>query len=159
MTTVRHLRRAAVIGLAAAAATTPTTAMASPPTHQPPSGTVSSLHLADDEVPCGPITITYDDHERYSTFYDADGSARVTIVTGQLLATVTSDVTGRSVDLQISGPGKAYPDGSLTGGGPWLLFDSDVLAYAAGRITIPVSGPNDFEVRGTRLDLCPIINP
>ncbi len=147
----RWLAGAATAGMLLAA--TPAVAGATPPTHQPPANTTSDFHLAAGEVPCGPITITFTDGERITTF-----STGVILVTGKLSAVVTSDITGKSVSLQVSGPGKLFPDGSVKGGGPWLLFGTEVLAFAVGRISIPVGGDvNHVSVLGRRVDLCPML--
>jgi hypothetical protein len=152
--TGRSLRRRAAVGALATLILTglPAVAHATPPVHQPPANATYDIHLAAGEVPCGPITITYTDNERYTTRSDG-----VTIVTGQLDAIVASDTTKKSVSLKVSGPGKFNPDGSVTGGGAWLLFGSEVLAYATGRILIPASGVNDVQVRGQRTDLCALL--
>lgn len=141
---------AAVVTLVAA---TPAIVHASPPDHQPPANSTYDLHVAAGGVPCGPITITFTDGERYTTF-----SNGVTLVTGQLSAVVTSDITGQSVNLNVSGPGKFLPDGSVKGSGAWLLFSSDVLAYAVGHISIPAGGDvNAVTINGRRVDLCPLL--
>ena len=140
---------AAAVTLASAA---PAVAHAAPPVHQPPANATFVQHLAEGEVPCGPITITYTDNERYTTF-----STGVVLITGRLRAVVKSDITGRSVDLNVSGPGKIYPDDSAAGGGAWLLWDTEVLAYTTGRIVIPESGANTAMVKGRRIDLCPLL--
>ena len=147
----RWIAAAATAGTLLAA--TPAVARATPPAHQPPANTTTDLHLAAGEVPCGPITITFTDGERLTTF-----SSGVILVTGQLSAVVTSDVTGKSVSLHVSGPGKLFPDGSVKGGGPWLLFGTQVLAFGVGRISIPVGGDvNQVSVTGRRVDLCPML--
>lgn len=133
-------------------AVAPAVAHASPPDHQSPSNATFDIHLTADEVPCGAITITITDGERYTTF-----SNGVILVTGQLGAVVTSDVTGRSVSLKVSGPGKFFPDGSALGGGPWLIFEPDVLAYMVGRISIPADSATGTTVKGRRVDLCPLL--
>jgi hypothetical protein len=130
----------------------PAAAHATPPEHQPPSNSTYDIHVPEGDVPCGPITITYTDNERYTTF-----SNGIILVTGRLRAVVSSDVTGRSVSLNVSGPGKFHPDGSITGSGAWLLFASDILAYTTGRISIPNGDVNKVEVRGNRTDLCPLL--
>jgi hypothetical protein len=134
-------------------AAAPAHAHATPPEHQPPANATYDIHLAAGDVPCGPITITFTDGERLTTF-----SSGVTLVTGQLSAVVTSDITRQSVSLKVSGPGKIFPDGSITGGGAWLLFSSNVLAYAVGQISVPAGGDvNAVTVRGRRVDLCPLL--
>ncbi len=131
----------------------PAVVNASPPDHQPPANATSELHVPAGGVPCGPITITFTDHERYTTF-----SSGLTLVTGRLTAVVTSDITGQSVSLNVSGPAKLYPDGSIVGSGGWLLFSSNVLAYTTGHISIPAGGDvNAVTVTGRRVDLCPML--
>jgi hypothetical protein len=153
-------RRFMKLGWRAAAATavtlmaaTPALAHATPPEHQPPANATYDIHVAAGDVLCGPITITFTDGERFTTF-----SSGVTLVTGQLSAVVTSDITGQSVSLKVSGPGKFFPDGSVKGGGAWLLFSSNVLAYTVGAISIPAGGDvNAVTIKGRRVDLCPLL--
>ena len=153
-TTSSRARRRVAVGLLATAAFAgiPAAADATPPVHQPPSNSTYDLHVAAGDVPCGPITITYTDSERYTTF-----ASGVTLVTGRLRAVVSSDVTGQSVSLNVSGPGKFHPDGSITGSGAWLLFGSEILAYTTGWLSIPDGDVNRVEVRGRRTDLCPLL--
>ena len=146
---MRRVWRTAAVTAVTLVAVTPAVAQATPPVHQPPANATYDLHVAD--VPCGPITITFTDGERYTTF-----SSGVTLVTGPLSAVVKSDITGQSVSLKVSGPGKFFPDGSVKGSGAWLLFSSDVLAYAVGQISIPAGGDvNAVTIKGRRVDLCP----
>ncbi len=143
--------RAVVAAAVTLVAATPAVAQATPPVHQPPANATYDFPVAAGDVPCGPITITFTDGERYTTF-----SSGVTLVTGKLSAVVTSDLTGRSVSLKVSGPGKFFPDGSVQGTGAWLLFGKEVLAYAVGNISIPPGGDvNAVTIQGRRVDLCP----
>jgi len=104
-------------------------------------------------VPCGPITITFSDGVCLTSF-----SKVFVLGTGQRSAGVKSDVTGKSVSLKVSGPVKRFPDGSVKGRGPWLLFGTQVLAFGVGRISIPVGGDvNQVSVTGRRVDLCPML--
>jgi hypothetical protein len=152
----KRARRVAAVPALAVALAAPAVAHASPPDHQPPLNETYDVHLGDGEVPCGPITVTFTDGERYTTF-----SNGVTLVTGSLTAMVTSDLTGMSVSLNVSGPGKFSPDGTISGSGAWLLYDTEVLQYIVGRISVP-AGPDGPDVsattvRGRRIDLCPLL--
>jgi hypothetical protein len=151
-----HIRNRVWFAVACAvplALAAPSVANASPPDHQPAPNVTFDIHLAAGEAPCGPLTITLTDGERITTF-----SNGVVLVTGQLRAVVASDVTGRSVSLNISGPGKFFPDGSALGGGAWLLWDTDVLVYTVGRITLPPGGGlSGYTVRGRVVEVCPLL--
>ena len=71
-------------------AATPAVANAKPPTHQPATNTTYDIHFAEPgEVPCGPLTVTFTDGERFTTFSNGD-----VLVTGKLRAVVKSDITG-----------------------------------------------------------------
>ena len=102
---------------------------------------------------CGPITVTYTDGERFTTFSNGD-----LLITGKLRAVVKSDITGKSVSLNVSGPARVFPDGSVKASGAILLFSSGVLAYATGSISIPADGGvNAVTIKGRRVDLCPLL--
>ena len=149
------LRRLLVGALATAViATLPGAANAGPPDRTPRADVTYELHLSTAEVPCGPVTLTFHDQERYTALTNG-----TTIITGQLDVLVMSDTTGKSLSYHVSGPGKLNPDGSITGGGPWLLFSSNVLAIATGRIVIPpgADGVNNVQISGRRTDLCPLL--
>ncbi len=147
----------AALGAATLMAATPAVANATPPTHQPPANATYDVHLGAQpgEVPCGPLTVTFTDGERVTTFSNGD-----VLVTGKLRAVVKSDITGKSVSLNVSGPGRFFPDGTIKGSGSWLLFSSEVLAYATGSISIPAEadgGVNAVTIKGRRVDLCPLL--
>jgi hypothetical protein len=129
---------------------------AQPPTRTPPAGD-SVAHLAADQTPCGAFTLKVHDGERYTMFYDRNGDATVLMITGALRMTVTSDITGRSIDLNIPGPAKVLADGTIIGGGPWLLWSPTVFAYATGRIVIPQGNVDNVQIDGHRTDLCAIL--
>jgi len=148
---------AAVAGLTLLAA--PTTALAKPPTKVPPPPDPYTINLTDADTPCGAFTILVHDGETYTTHVDRFGEVSVVLVSGKLDMTITSDVTHKSIDLHIPGPGAFYADGSAVLYGPMLLFASEILAYVDGRAAIPVSGVNDVQISGRRTDLCPILNP
>jgi hypothetical protein len=131
-------------------------AAAQPPTQTPPAGDYI-VHLTGEQTPCGAFTLNVQDGERYTTFYDRNGDVTVLMITGSLRMTVTSDTTGRSIDLNIPGPAKVLSNGTLAGGGPWLLWSPTVFAYATGRIVIPNGNVDAVEINGHRTDLCPIL--
>ena len=137
----------------------PATAAAKPPTKVPPPADPYTIHLTDQDTPCGAFTLLIHDGETYTTHVDRFGADTVTLVHGKLDFTLTSDVTHKSIDLHIPGPGAFYPDGSVVLYGPMMLFSSEVFAYVNGRAAIPASGVNDVVVTGHRVDLCPILNP
>ena len=154
------MKTAIALALAGAAVlAVPATASATPPTRVPPPPDPYTINLTDEDTPCGAFTITAYDGETYTTHVDRFGDVNVVLVHGKLDFTVTSDVTNKSIDLHIPGPGAFYPDGSAVLYGPMMLFDSEVFAYVNGRAAIPASGVNDVVITGQRVDLCPILNP
>jgi hypothetical protein len=56
------------------------------------------------------------------SFYDQGGNLLRTLTTGALKVQVTNLDTGKSLVLNISGPGVALPDGTLVTEGSWLFF-------------------------------------
>jgi hypothetical protein len=138
---------------------TPATALAKPPTRQPPPPDPYTFTIAAEDTPCGSFTVLAHDGETYTTHVDQVGEVSVVLVHGKLDFTITSDVTHKSMDLHIPGPGAFYPDGSGVLYGPMLLFDSEIFAYVNGRAAIPATGVNDVQISGRRTDLCPILNP
>lgn len=93
-------------------------------------------------------------------------SSGVGIITGVLKVEVTNLATGKTLALNISGPGKISPDGStLVGGGPWLLFGEEgqlgpnsdagmMLIHGRTTLTLGPGGIETIEVQGTTEDIC-----
>ena len=102
------------------------------------------------------------DNKEYITVF----SSGAMLITGVLKVEVTNLETGKTIALNISGPGKFSADGStLTGGGPWLLFGeagelgpgSDAgVTYIAGRTTLTFgpAGIETIETLGHTEDIC-----
>ena len=83
----------------------PATASAKPPTKVPPPPEPYTINLTDQDTPCGAFTLLVHDGETYTTHVDRFGADKVTLVHGKLDFTLTSDVTHKSLDLHIPGPG------------------------------------------------------
>jgi len=104
-------------------------------------------------------------NQKVTTFYDQNGNPRLSLVTGTLAVRLTNADSGKSIVVNIPGPGK-YLDGgqSAVFEGPWVIFlppntvpGSPALLYIRGRInmTFDASG-NTTSIRwqGQVQDLC-----
>jgi hypothetical protein len=89
------------------------------------------------------------------------------LTTGALAAEVTNLESGRTIEVNIPGPGRVSVDGStVTATGPWLLFGEEgdlgegspaQVTYLVGRFTFTVEQgqiTHVSEVRGHTRDLC-----
>ena len=136
------------------------TAAAGKPTIGEPVGQ-DEFELTASETPCGAFHIELFDRGRPKQFPDSGGNAGVLFINGKLTYTVTSLDTGASIDVNISGPVKVQPDGTLVGAGPWLVWSPNIFALTSGRIVMPdgdVDHP-DAALPNRRVDLCPVLNP
>lgn len=87
--------------------------------------------------------------------------------TGTLKVEVTNLDTGKTIALNISGPGKISADGTtLTGSGPWLFFGEagffgpgspPELSTNSGRIAISLIDGSFISRIGHSVDLCPVL--
>ena len=102
---IRYALGAAV----AAAMLTAGTAAAEPPTHSDPAGPYT-VHIPAELTPCGAFVMDAVDNQRL-TLYSTDHGALVATLTGSLKATVTSVVSRRSMDVNISGPLRVTSNG------------------------------------------------
>ena len=99
-----------------------------------------------------PVQITFlTDKEVTKAFSDKNGDPTRTLTTGALKVQVTNLDTGKSLVLNIPGPGVALPDGTLTTSGSWLFFfpADNTQGQPPGVITIhgrTVSSSTSFEV-------------
>lgn len=149
----------AIVAAATAAATfalVPGSASALTPAVTPPAGDYT-INIPAELTPCGSLTVGVHDGERYTTFFNKDGSVRVIGVNGTLIIHVQSDVTGRSIDLNVSGPGQLFPNGDIVLTGAMLLFAPHTLAFVHGRAVIQGADVDAAQITGTRVDLCPIL--
>ncbi len=157
-----HLRRAVAIvatGLTisgTAGALTAGVTSALPPVVTPPAGTYT-FFIEADQSPCGRFQVDVVDGERYTTFFAKNGSVRVTGVNGSLRVLVTSLVSGKSIDLNVSGPGKLYPSGDAVFTGAMFLFGPHTFAFIHGRAILPGLDVDLAVVSGKRVDLCPLL--
>jgi hypothetical protein len=120
-----------------------------------------TFELTEAETPCGAFHIEVDDRGKPKQFPDSGGNAGKLFINGKLTYTVTSVDSGKSIDVNISGPVKVQPDGTLDGAGPWLLWSPTKFILVNGHIVMPngdVDDP-DAELPNRQVDLCPILNP
>lgn len=88
-------------------------------------------------------------------------------ITGALKAEVTNLETGKTIEVNIPGPGTFVADGSvLLGRGAWLFFGEagdfgpgspPELSYRAGRFTIDLATGAIISSIGQQVDLCPLL--
>lgn len=89
------------------------------------------------------------------------------LFTGTLKVEVTNLDSGKTIALNISGPGKISADGTtLTGSGPWLFFGEagffgpgspPELSTNSGRIAISLIDGSFISRIGHRVNLCPVL--
>jgi hypothetical protein len=138
-----------VVALATAALLTPTAA-ADKPTKEP----LPSLEATGQFCPDFQVQIRTTTNKEVIHIF----SSGVSLITGALKVEVTNLTTGKTLALNIPGPGKFSADGStLTGGGPWLIFGEAGQLPARprlhfsrirGYVTFPGS-PSPFATRST----------
>lgn len=131
-------------------------ARAAPPSRTSPLGSYT-IHIPADQTPCGAFTALVEDNERVTTFVDQSGQVTAIRVTGALRFTVTSDLTGRSIDLNISGPGFFVPGRDTVFTGAMLLYGPATFALVHGRAVFPGANVDVAVITGKRTDLCPVL--
>ena len=112
------------------------------------------------------------DREVTTLHFDSKGDLRWVAITGFLSVRVTNTDSGRSIDVNISGPGKITfrPDGTLVlkATGNWLLFQRSVddppneLLLNSGHVVLTMSPhpPGSVTIvqrTGSVRDLCPVL--
>lgn len=140
------------LAVASAGAFVPAPAHAAPPVTSPPPGVVD-LALTAEDTGCGAVDVHIVDASTARVFTNQAAGRSWTIITGQISATLTSQVTGRSISLNVSGPARIVDAFVLMG--PSLLFGFGSLAYAHGRVVIPDPSVEGFTITGRLTDLCP----
>ena len=97
-----------------------------------------------------------------TTFFDRDGNPTRDLGTGRLVVRMTNVDTGRSIELNISGPG-TFVDGpaglTVDTHGNWMLFIDGQLFTLSGHGQFFVDATSETIVfrRGHITDLCPIL--
>ena len=146
----------ALLALCAAGLLVPTAA-AEPPTREPlPFPEATGQFCADFQV-----SVRATQNKEVATVF----SNGVALVTGVLKVEVTNLESGKTIALNISGPGKFSADGStINGSGTWLLFGEagqlpgpdPGLLLVTGRhvITAGPTGITSIDTRGTSEDVC-----
>jgi len=129
-----------------------TSAHADGPTAVP----LPAAHLEFDvpAVPCGPIAIDITAGETLRSFTDRSGASRFDIITGPFHATITAN--GKSIDLNIPGPGKITA-GTFTLFGPALVFGPNELWLTHGKVTFGQGAVDPTAWKGRITDLCPAL--
>jgi len=129
-------------------------ALASPPTKTP----APSPEFFTVTGSCAFDVLVHTTAQNESQITFSDGTF---LVTGKLKADLTNAVTGKTISLNIPGPGRYVPaaDGTLTltVDGPWFLFFPGQALFVRGQGTLLVGpdGPLSFSQRGgTTQDLC-----
>ena len=94
-------------------------------------------------------------------------SSGAAMVTGALKVEVTNLETGRSIEVNISGPARFSADGTtLVGTGRWLFFGEPgffgpgspaTLETNSGRFTISLADGSFLSRLGQRVELCPVL--
>ena len=148
----RHAVAAATVAAIAVGAGS---AHADPPTHGDRPGPFVS-YVPASESACGALVVEGSDNTRL-TFYDTEHGALLAGLRGRSTATVTSVVSGRSIDLNISGPLRVLANGDFVGSGPWLITTPGFVIYARGSIYVPGGDANLAQVTGTSIDLCEVL--
>jgi hypothetical protein len=97
-----------------------------------------------------------------TTFFDRDGNVTRDLGTGRLVVRMTNVDTGRSIELNISGPGR-FVDGpaglTVDTHGNWMLFIDGQLFTLSGHGEFFVTATSETIVsrHGHITDLCPIL--
>jgi hypothetical protein len=143
--------------------------------------TVAAAPPVREDVPLEPLVLEgicpFDvliepltNRETLTTFFDQAGNPRLSLVTGALKVRLTNLSTGKTVDLNIPGPGRfiPQPNGALTQitEGPWLIFfppdtfpgtPDPQLLFIRGRTVTqfdPEGNPTLISLKGHVEDIC-----
>jgi hypothetical protein len=143
-------RFAVVLAVVASAAVVVSAAFADPPTRSPTgNGPFTLSGLCSFDVQVTPLV----DKEYTITFSDG-----ATIITGRLVERLTNATTGKSLVVNISGPGFVNPDGTelvLTGTSLLFGFTSPHgLFLTHGLDTIDLTTSNFVITSAATVDLC-----
>lgn len=137
----------------------------------PPNANQYTLNFAAGEYCTFAVSALVTDNQTYVFTEMADGSTLLTF-RGAAFATVINDVTGESVDLNISGPGNVVfrPDGTFSGDvkGPNFLQTTvansatgvPTLNFTRGRATYEVADGGitaAFALSGNSTDICAVL--
>ncbi len=127
-------------------------------------GTVGANQPTRQFIPASPFTLSgvcsFDVHidflanKEYATILvDHAGNPTAILTTGVLKVSLTNLSNGKSLDLNISGPGRSVtnPDGSatLTSWGPWLWFIPPLLGFNTQLFFMAGQGIAQFDSNGT----------
>ena len=97
-----------------------------------------------------------------TTFFDRDGNVTRDLGTGHLVVRMTNVDTGRSIELNISGPGTFVNSAAgltVDTHGNWMLFIDGQLFTLSGHGVFFVDATSETIVsrRGHVTDLCPVL--
>ena len=94
-------------------------------------------------------------------------SSGATLITGTLKVEVTNLETGKTIALNVSGPGRISADGTtLTAVGTWIFFGEastfgpgspPELSINSGRVVISLADTSFVSRIGKSVDLCPLL--
>lgn len=139
------------------------TAAADPPTRE--SVPLTPFTIPAEPVGCSSFDVLVEpltNKETMTTFFDQEGDARFSTITGSLKVRFTNLSTGQSVDLNISGPYRIepQPDGGLiqTTYGPTFFWFSDpgvapgfpLLALFHGKTVSEFDADGNFALRSVK---------
>lgn len=129
---------------------------AEPPIKLDPAGEIV-IDIAAEETPCGAFTVVANDESKGRVFTRPDGT-EVVHFAGPLSGVVTSVESGESLAINFSGPVWISPDQDVLTGAA-LIWNADVFELVRGRVVIPFGQAGNWLTRGSRTDLCALLNP
>jgi hypothetical protein len=140
-------------GIALVVLTAATAALAAPPTREP----ILVEDFVVENVCSFPVLIEATANKEFVTFFD-DGRI---LVTGKLFARLTNVETGKSLELNISGPLTITETEVLRGRGLLIFFPEDAdgpgLLLTSGRVVL-IRGEDGFianaTYKGRTVDVC-----
>lgn len=130
------------------------TAFAAPPVTIPPAGDIT-ITIQATETPCGAFTLALHDQSTTRIFSRPDGT-QVVHVAGPISAVLTSERSGRSIALDISGPVKLSADAMILTGSS-LIWNPSLMELVKGRVVVPTGEPTDWRITGSRTALCAVL--
>lgn len=140
-----------------------TPAAANPPTNDPAPFPPGGITL-DPPICTFPVLVTaLQDNAKLITFYDSQGQPRVYITNGAIKLRLTNTTNGKTLDLNVSGPGRFNADfTTLTTWGTWLTYLPTPFTGAPSQLFL-VTGHSVFDfntssfqlIGGRTENLCP----
>lgn len=102
-------------------------------------------------------------NEYTTTFYDRDGNVTRTHIAGRFVVLLTNVATGKTMQLQASGPGSFIADATgltLEARGTWFFFFAGELFVTSGHsvLRVDAAGETIVDLRGRTLDVCQLLS-